>query len=226
MKKTPARKRRVIHMTTKQKPLPSNYDLQVDIGRRIFLEYDQDLLIRKFRLAADAEWIYLTYLNTPCRISRRSGQIDELLRGVWTECRDYSTVMTVYDLLCFHKGDTAPALSHQWCTVGNFIVTGVQNTGTFTKKYAAFFDGRVEDLRRACEALGGIQETSMAGADVTCRIPVTSFFPVLLQFWASDEDFPAKLLLLWDKNANSFLHFETTFYLQGDLLERLKNNMT
>ena len=41
--------------------------------------------------------------------------------------------------------------------------------------------------------------------------------------WAGDEEFPPKLLILWDRNADSFLHFETTFYLQGDLLNRLKN---
>ena len=50
----------------------SNYDLQVDIGRRIFLEYDQAALIRKYALEADGEWIYLTYINTPCRISRKN----------------------------------------------------------------------------------------------------------------------------------------------------------
>ena len=201
--------------------ITSNYDLQVDIGRRIFLEYDQELLIRKFHLSADENWIYLTYLNTPCRISRSSGQIDELLEGSWTECRNFGTVMTIYDLLCYHKGNNAPALFHQWCTVGTFVVTGVTNTGTFTKRYAARFDGRVEELKAACEKLGGIMEQKMAGADVTCCIPVTPFFPVLLQFWASDEEFPAKLQLMWDRNTDSFLHFETTFYLQGDLIERL-----
>ena len=36
----------------KKKPL-SNYDAQVDIGRRIFLEYDQTSLIQKFILDAD-----------------------------------------------------------------------------------------------------------------------------------------------------------------------------
>ena len=71
--------------------------------------------------------------------------------------------------------------------------------------------------------MGGILQPRMAGADVTCIIPVTPFFPVLLQFWEGDEEFPPKLLILWDRNADSFLHFETTFYLQGDLLERLKN---
>ena len=205
-----------------KKNIPSNYDLQVDIGRRIFMGYDQKLLIQKFSLDADPQWIYLTYLNTPCRISRTDGRIDELLNSTWTECRDYSTVMTIYDLLCYHKGATAPVLYHQWCTVGSFIVTGVQDTETFTKKYAALFDGRLDALKAACKKLGGIMEKKMAGADITCRIPATPFFPVLLQFWEGDEEFPPKLILMWDRNANSFLHFETTFYLQGDLLERLR----
>lgn len=205
--------------------LRSNYDSQVDIGRKIFLEYDQDRLISKFQLQADAQWIYLNYLNTPFRISRASGQIDELCEHVWTECRSFGTVMTIYDLLCYHQGVNPPALFHQWCTVGNFIVTGVQNTGTFTKKYAALFDGRLAELKAACEKFGGVPEAGKAKADVTYRIPVTPFFPVLLQFWEGDEEFPPKLQLMWDRNADSFLHFETTFYLQGDLLERLKNAM-
>ena len=62
----------------------------------------------------------------------------------------------------------------------------------------------------------------LAGAEVTCEIPVTPFFSVLLQFWDGDDEFPPKLSLLWDRNALRFLHFETTFFLQGDLLERLK----
>jgi len=203
--------------------IPSNYDLQVDIGRRIFLKYDQNLLIRKFALDADERWIYLTYLNTPCRINRANGQIDELVKNTWTECRDFSTVMTIYDLLCYHKGQNAPALYHAWCTVGSFSSVGLQDTGFFSEKYAALFEGRLEELQSACVVLGGTIEKSLAGADVTCRIPVTSFFPVLLQFWEGEEDFiPPKLQLMWDRNANSFLHFETTFFLQGDLFERLK----
>ena len=208
-----------------KKNIPSNYDLQVDIGRRIFLEYDQDILIRKFALNADENWIYLTYMNTPCRISRANGQIDELTESTWTECRNYSTVMTIYDLLCYHQGPNAPVLFHQWCTVGTFIVTGVTNTTAFTRKYASLFDGHTEELRAACERLGGFPETEKPRADVAFRIPVTPFFPVLLQFWESDDEFPPKLQLMWDRNANSFLHFETTFFLQGDLFERLKNLM-
>lgn len=201
----------------------SNYELQVDLAKRIFLEYDQALLIRKFRLEADERHIYLNYINTPCRINRKDGVVEEYTQNQWTECRSFSTVMTIYDLLCYHQGRTVPALAGQWCAVGTFVVTGVTETETFTKKYAAMFDGRVDELKAACEKLGGALRPRMAGADVTCQIPVTRFFPVLLQFWEGDEEFPPKLMLLWDRNTDKFLHFETTFYLQGDLLERLKS---
>lgn len=200
----------------------SNYDLQVDLTRSLFLEYDQEQLISKFRLDADDAWIYLTYMNTPCRICRSSARVDECIGGVWRECRSYNTVMTIYDLLCHHKGEHAPALSGNWCTIGSFVVTGVQDSGGFTKKYAELFQDRAGELSEACVRLGGTLKNSMAGADVTCELPVTSFFPVLLQFWDGDDKFPPKLTLLWDRNAIQFLHFETTFFLQGDLLERLR----
>lgn len=200
----------------------NNYDLQVDMARRIFMDYDQLLLIEKYALPADEAFLYLTYLNTPCRICRADGRIDQLISGSWEECRSFNTVMTIYDLLCYHKGRTPPALFHQWCTAGNFIITGVTDTGTFTTKAAALFDGRLEELKAACFQLGGMEQPRLAGADFTCRIPVTPFFPVLLQFWEGDEDFPPKLQLMWDRNADSFLHFETTFYLQGDVIGRLK----
>ena len=200
-----------------------NYDLQVDIAKEIFLKYDQEQLIRKFQLKADGHYIYLAYLNTPCRICRCSGSIEEYVCNVWRECRDFSTVMTIYDLLCYNKKEILPALSGQWCTVGTFVVTGVTQTDTFTKKYAKCFDGRLDQLKEACEKLGGVLQPPMAGADLTCRFPVTPFFPVLLQFWEGDEEFFPKLLILWDRKTDSLMHFETTFYLQGDLLERLKN---
>ena len=31
----------------------SNYELQVDVGKKIFLEYNQETLIKKYQLEAD-----------------------------------------------------------------------------------------------------------------------------------------------------------------------------
>ena len=201
----------------------SNYELQVDIGKKIFLEYNQETLIKKYQLEADELWIYICYLNTPCRISRKHGHIEEYFDNTWKVCREYATVMTIYDLLCFHQGENAPILLGQWCAVGTFSAIGGPSTGTFTNKYALFFDGRLEALKEACKALGGLFQTQLAGADITCKFNVTPFFPVLLQFWEGDDEFPPKLMLMWDRNTDKFLHFETTFFLQGDLFARLKS---
>ena len=199
-----------------------NYELQVDIAKKIFLQYDQALLIQKFGLESDKQYIYLTYLGTPCRICRKSGAVEEY-REVWQECRQYSTVMTIYDLLCHNKGTVLPPLANQWCAVGTFIVAGITETESFTGKFAKLFDGHLDRLKTACQTLGGVLLPSVAGADLTCQFPATPFFPVRLQFWEGDEEFSPRVLLLWDQNTMDFMHFETTFYLQGDLLDRLKD---
>jgi len=205
-----------------EKPV-SNYDLQVDMAREIFLSYDQEQLIRKFQLNADEDWIGLTYIGTPLRIHRDSARVEECRAGQWQECRSFNTVMTVYDLLCYHKGQYMPALTGSWCTSANFILTGVTNADSFAGKYASFFQAHTQELQDACRRLGGEPVSSRAGADLSYKIPVTDFFPVLLQFWQADDEFPPKLMVMWDTNADKFLHFETTFYLQGDLLQRLKD---
>ena len=194
----------------------SNYDRQVDIAKGIFMKYDHSRLIRKFRLESDDRWIFLTYLNTPCRISREDGGIQLLEKDGWQVCRRYDTVMTIYDLLCCSNGEEMPPLLGQWCPVGTFIVAGITKTEGFTGKYARGFDGQIHRLKEACVALGGELLPRMAGADWAAP-----FCPLLLQFWEGDEEFPPKLLILWDRNTMAFLRFETTFYLQGDLLQRL-----
>ena len=201
----------------------SNYERQVDIGKHIFLGYDQHTLIHKFQLQADDLWIYLSYLNTPYRISRTHGDIEEYHNSAWKTCREYTTVMTIYDLLCFPQGKDAPALLGQWCTLGTFSVVGGPSADTFVSKYAHLFNRHIPELKAACKALGGEFQPRLAGADVTCKINATSFLPVLLQFWEGDEEFSPRLVLMWDRNADQFLRFETMFYLQGDLLTRLKN---
>ena len=64
--------------------------------------------------------------------------------------------------------------------------------------------------------------SEMCIRDSTAEIPAFSFFPVLLQFWESDEEFPPQIKILWDDQTMRYLNFETTYYLQSDLLKRLQ----
>ena len=202
-----------------------NYEKQVYLGREWFLKYDQDALIRKYKLKNDKEYLYLKYLGTEYRINRRNGAVAYKKKEEWLVCEVYTTVMTIYDFLCCSGAKMLPPLTGQWQPVGAFVKTGSSpSAAVFAEKYEKAFSGKVESVRQACLCLGGKVQNRLAGADLTVEIPVIEEFSVLFQFWDADEEFPPKILLLWDKASLSYLHFETTYYLQGDLLEAILRN--
>ena len=101
-----------------------NYEKQVYTGRELFLKYDQDKLIKKYGLKHDEEYLYLKYIGTEYRINRRNGAIEYATGEEWTDCREYTVVMTIYDFsLLFRAGDTASSY-RQWQPVGRFVTAG------------------------------------------------------------------------------------------------------
>ncbi len=201
--------------------MSSNYDKQVDIGRQYFLQYDQEKLVPKYHLQADADYIYVTYLSQQFRIDRKTAAIEQEEKEGFRECRTYTVVMTIYDMLCHNKDNVLPVLTQQWTPVGSFAAAGTSpDANLHVQTYANTFSGHVNELIRACEKLGEICPR-LAGADVTARIEAFPFFPVLFQFWEGDEEFSPQIRVLWDLCTMQYLHFETTYYLQGDLMARL-----
>ena len=205
-----------------EKTFMDNYEKQVYIGRELFLQHEQDKLIEKYGLEHDEEYLYLKYIGTEYRISRRDGAIAYSEGEEWMDCKEYTIVMTIYDFLCCSGQEILPPLTGQWQPVGRFVTAGSSpSTDPFVEKYARAFSGKVEEVKQACICLGGKQMERLAGADLTFEMPVFQDFSVLFQFWDGDEEFQPKILLLWDKVSLSYLHFETTYYLQGDLLKAI-----
>ena len=218
--------------------MAGNYDKQVFIAREIFLKFDQNELIEKFQLERDENYLYLQLLDRLCRIERKTGII-EVSRAVlpsksealeikteakYEECLDYNIVMTIYDVLCYPK--ETPVLKGEWCPLANLQVTmSSPSADLFTQKYADAFSGKIPQLWNACEALGGRRPEIMAGADVCWEFDVFPFFPVQLRYWDQDEEFPAQIRLLWDKNALKFMHFETLYYVVHVLLDAVEKGM-
>ena len=52
-------------------------------------------------------------------------------------------------------------------------------------------------------------------------LPLFPFFPLRLRFYDADEEFPAKLQLLWDENTPRYMRYETTFYAANAVFARL-----
>ena len=199
-----------------------NYEKQVYIGRELFLQHDQDKLIEKYGLKHNEEYLYLKYIGTEYRISRRDGAITYSKGEKWMDCKEYTIVMTIYDLLCYSGEKILPPFTGQWQPVAGFAAAGSNPPAeVFAKKYEKAFSGKVEAVKKACIELGGTLQPRLAGADLTFEMPVVPYFSVLFQYWDADEEFPSKILILWDQASMSYLHFETTYYLQGDLLETI-----
>ena len=91
-----------------------NYEKQVYTGRELFLKYNQDKLIEKYGLKHDEEYLYLKYIETEYRINRRNGAIEYATGEEWTDCREYTVVMTIYDFLCCSGQEILPPLTGQW----------------------------------------------------------------------------------------------------------------
>ena len=198
----------------------SNYDITSVKMRESFLTYDQSVMIRKFGLDSDERYIYLAYLARKFRVDRNTGETDALIDGSWKSAGP-NEVMTVYDVLCWSRNDCAAAGRYTArSNLEGVSLAAAPDHDTFTKQ-AALFTGKCNELRAACEALGGIAWDNKG--DVCFKLPLFPFLHVILRFYDEDDEFPASLQLLWDEHVLHFVHYETSYYIEGALMIRLRD---
>lgn len=197
----------------------SNYHYTLEQAQQLFLCYDQSAIIKKLRLDHDDAYLYVPLLGQTYRIERKTGRMEWLDYEGLPHPADFNDGMSIYDILCYSKPDAR--LSGQFALISN-ITNTFHSSGlgsTFFQSYAPYFAENAALLEKACIALGGVKDPL---GDVSYRLDVFPFLPILVRSWAADEDFPPSLQLLWDTNTLQFLHYETTYYLAEHLLDRLK----
>lgn len=198
---------------------PSNYEKMRDAAAAAFLRYDQEKMIRKFSLSHDENALYVEFVARLYRVDRQTGVV------TWDDAQtrhkaDYNAAMTIYDVLCDAQEDCC--LAHEWVNVAS--LSAIQG-GTLSKGGNLFLDtgkdftGRTGALACACRALGGKPAEK---GDVAYELALFPFLPLLLRFWDADEDFPASLQLLVDRNTLCYLHYETLMFALTHLLSRLR----
>ena len=198
-----------------------NYKLQMAQAKAHFLTYDQQEIISRCHLRHDENYFYIPFLGKLHRLCRKTGNVERLVGECWQEDDRFGLVMTLLDWLCDSRPD-------RYIT-GRFlnIVTQASNfhrnlQETQRDPDAELFSANPEAFCAACEALGG---TPATGADIAYTIEVLDGVQVLLKLWHPDEDFPAKLLCLWEENVLRYIRYETTWYALGVLLSRLKEQL-
>ena len=187
----------------------SNYDQVIENWRLKFLEMDQEELIRKFQLEADEEFLYIIYFSKRFRIDRKNGFITEDGKSP-----GFDTVMNIYNT--FYYSAAHPVAS------GNLVAfRQVKRVYPFEAAYRRtiifrlheLFAGKTEELRKACEVLGG---TLLPQGDVGYVLPVFPFLNIAVLFWDKDEEFEAQANMLFDSEITEFMHEENVVCVAAD----------
>ena len=200
-------------------PRQDNYAIMADNTRKLFLTYDQSAILANIPLTHDESHFYLPVLDRTCRISRQTGHIFwSSPDGSWEASTSPNDAITLFDYLCDAKPDRRLSGEYRALTgFGHQFHTGLVENSAPTA-LECFIDAHPDAFRSACEALGGKPHPK---GDIGYTLPLFQDFPVLLQFWHSDEDFPPQLRSFWDTNALSWLRYETMYYAQRLLLDRV-----
>ncbi len=197
------------------KPRVDNYKIQAAQAKKLFLTYDQQEIIARCRLEHDEAYFYTQFLNQTYRIHRTSGDMERLQGKQWMDGNSFGEVMTLLDWLCDSRADRH--LSGHWINAHGFHRNLQEKDGN-----AGFFDANSAAFEKACLALGGVPCT---GADISYTIELMDGMSVWLRLWHGDAEFPPQLSCLWDENMTMYIRYETSWYVLGLLMQRLREAM-
>lgn len=202
----------------------TNYEKTKLSMANAFLQYNQEAMINKFSLTHDTDWLYLSFINRTYRINRKSGNIQWSNDSFKTVCEaDYNEAMTIYDVLCQSKDDCQPA--YQFVNINSLSTVRTGNLSQkngFFQTTADFFNGKITELQNACLSLSG---KLLEKGDVAFELKFFPFLPIIIRFWEADDEFPASLQILVDKNILDYMHYETLMFALTHLFQRLKEEI-
>ena len=219
----------------------ANFDIMTNDGRKLFLGYDQEKMIRQYRLKHDGKYLYFWFLSRLYRIEKETGCVEELpglctreqyressaaqLASCGAEWRRASNelAMTFYDVLCYGKEDAAS--TGEYINL-NSLVTMISAAGNPGKgmfgKYEKPFDEHSSQLEKVLIRLGGRIEGK---GDISYELPLFDFMNIRFQLWHADEDFPPSVLVFVDTGILKFMHYETVWYMMHGFMARIEKEI-
>lgn len=200
------------------KKLADHYAQIDDFWREKFTAMDHEALARRFRLKWDEAFLYIVFYGRTYKVCRQTGIITDAENPETATTFDIR--MSILHLFHYSKPDAA--------VCGRFVpFREIKGASPYAPAFqrsvaeglAIPFNGRLEQLKKACLALGG-QPISQSDAGFLFR--AFDCMPVMLLFWDGDEEFDAQANLLFDAEITDFIHEETVCCIAGHLMHLLK----
>ena len=193
----------------------NNYEKVAEDSKKNFLLWNQEEIIARTKVKADAQYIYLNFCDSPYRVNRKTGSVQCLADRAAPYEAGYNEVMGIFDFLCYSKVGAVPA--NRWVTpaaLTHYVASG--SGGSHFPREAKFFDENSQELSQVVEKYHGF-----SAGDISCILPVFDSLSTVFQFWRSDDEFPPSIRFLWDANTPCFFHFETAMFTQVYWVEKL-----
>lgn len=178
----------------------------------------------------------------PLEIARNSGTIyleetssfripafGRMLELSWPDCEFHPSTEGWLHLLILHYLDLADGcpLSAQWLNFGSLkdgMIRGTKFDRDAERDLSAFLKGKTPgEAKAALRTLGAEElEKPPARADLSVRIPFLPNYPVLVNIWFADDEFPASGKLLVNGSADHYLTIEDAVMAGTLVLEMLQ----
>lgn len=161
----------------------------------------------------------IPFYGIPHRVSSTSVMDQEGKRPI----HSVSVILCKYLLLC---PEQEQPVDSEWVKYHSFpdaapFAGGFKNTAE--EPISKAFTGKLNDLKRACTALGGQPGEAIFSCDLAIRFRVLPKVNLLMMFNDEDEEFPAECSILFEQHASAYLDMECLAMLGMVLATWLKH---
>ncbi len=194
-----------------------NYAVARQAAEARFCQYDHDKILQNPYVFRQSNQICTTFFSEAVRVGLETGRIT-----VGEHLADFCETLTIFDWMCDRKEGAQAAW--KFCPV-NSLPGVLLSGGTLVMNFgalAAKIDKAPERFLAACKAMGG---RPIPLGDIGMELMAFPDLPMQIKFYHADEEFPASMTLLFDRNTLQFIRYETVYYLAGCLRSRLDSLM-
>jgi len=141
-----------------------------------------------------------------------------------TDAREMWYYLTMLQYL--DTADGSPLLG-KWITLSEMPGGAARSVGFQKETDHAFarvaHKAHIEEFRNACKKIGGVPAEGKG--DVSCIVYFAPRFPVMLNFWEADDEFPASVRMYVDAQAEHYLTLEAAGTACGCVINKITDSI-
>ena len=208
-----------------------NYEIMKGMARDQFASYDIEEIARRMSLEIQDGFLKFKLFDIPFRVNTSNALVENIALDVCGEHglgsefveSNANAAGTAYDVLGFSDVPVFPmGVLVNMESLSPARGLGATNLKGLFGDFAHALDGHDAELAQALETMGGTPEGK---GDVSFSLPFFKGFRCMFQFWDGDDEFEPAIQIFWDGAITSLMHFETVWYANLLLKERLQSLM-